>query len=222
MDPWGLDPWAGQVGSLYLTGFFGAHGLGHLTVSAHATRVRGTHPSPVEIPLLSIQWRPASGLNTRDPRPSWPVSQGCLVLPFVGTCHTQVSAVMSASSPPEGPGHALESSCALVGFFLPEAPHRCIPRPAHLFHRFISLVTALFGLRDWLFSHWPILFLGTLVVPWGRYSWHDWMKTKGRFQSALLEDLFQTMVPRGLRLGGHTYSGTVLIGSRVLVAATGS
>lgn len=49
MDPWGSDPWAGQVGFLYLTGFSGARGLGHLTVSAHATR--GTCPSLVEVPF---------------------------------------------------------------------------------------------------------------------------------------------------------------------------
>lgn len=61
---------------------------------------------------------------------------------------------------------------------------------------------------------WAHSVLDTLVVPWV-YTWHDWLKTKGRVQGALLEDLSQTMVPRGLKLGGHTYSGTVLIGSRI-------
>jgi hypothetical protein len=55
---------------------------------------------------------------------------------------------MSASSLPEGLGRALESPCALVGFFLLEVPHRFIPRPSHLCHCVISLVTALFGFRD--------------------------------------------------------------------------
>lgn len=72
---------------------------------------------------------------------------------------------MSASGLLEDLGHTLESPCVLISFFLPEAPHRCIPRPVHLCHCAISLVTALFGFRDWLFSCGSILFLGTLVVP---------------------------------------------------------
>lgn len=55
----------------------------------------------------------------------------------------------------------------------------------------------------------------------GGYSWHGWLKTKNKVKAALLEDLSQSLVPRGLKVAGHTYSGTALIDSRILVAATG-